>query len=385
MSNSQFRKPNLEFYRKKAKQLVKSHREGDPRSLSLIKYNHGRFTTLELPEIAERKFSLRDAQTVVARVDGYEGWSQLRNHVQALNSGSDHPSLLFEQAAEAIVSGNHNVLQRLLQRHPELIKARSRRQHRSTLLHYIAANGIEHHRQRTPSNAVEIAELLLENGAAPDATAGTYGGGDSQTTLALLVSSGWPYQAGLQGKLVKTLCRFGANPDGIQSNGLPLATALVFFYGETAKALAECGASVQHLLAAMSVGTPDDVDACFTARGRLRKQNFVYIGFQLRRPQTRLEMLGQAFAYAALCGNLSTMKHLASNYGCPVDAPADRGIRALHLAAYRGHGKAVDWLLERGADPRILDQQWRSPPAVWAQQSGQARIRRSILRSMDAK
>ena len=40
-------------------------------------------------------------------------------------------------------------------RRPELIRQRSSREHRSTLLHYVSANGIEDFRQRTPPNIVD--------------------------------------------------------------------------------------------------------------------------------------------------------------------------------------------------------------------------------------
>jgi len=74
-----------------------------------------------------------------------------------------------------VVGGELSSLERLLARHPELVRARSTRDHHATLLHYVAANGHEGFRQRTPRNAVEIARLLLTKGAAPDALADMYG------------------------------------------------------------------------------------------------------------------------------------------------------------------------------------------------------------------
>jgi len=47
----------------------------------------------------------------------------------------------FEAAVEAVVNGRLSTLKRLLRDNPELIRARSRRKHRSTLLHYVGANG----------------------------------------------------------------------------------------------------------------------------------------------------------------------------------------------------------------------------------------------------
>ena len=84
--------------------------------------------------------------------------------------------------------------------------------HRATLLHYVAANGVEGYRQRTPPNAVAVARVLLEAGADVDALADMYGG--QHTTMSLLVSSGHPAKAGLQIALAETLLDFGAAVEG---------------------------------------------------------------------------------------------------------------------------------------------------------------------------
>ena len=67
-------------------------------------------------------------------------------------------STTFEEAADAIVSGDIDTLTRLLDENPELIHERSTRDHRCTPLHYVGANGFESYRQKSPKNAVEIAE-----------------------------------------------------------------------------------------------------------------------------------------------------------------------------------------------------------------------------------
>ena len=73
----------------------------------------------------------------------------------------------------------------------------------------------------SPANAVAIARLLLTAGAAPDAAAETYGGGNAQTTMNLLVSSTHPDEAGVQAPLVDTLVDFGAAVDRLDDDGLP--------------------------------------------------------------------------------------------------------------------------------------------------------------------
>src|SRR6185436_7211293 len=116
----------------------------------------------------------------------------LSEHVLAAREES--PIRRFETAVEAVVDGEVAALERLLRADPGLVRARSSRvthsdppEHRSTLLHYVASNGVEGHRQRSPKNAVAVATMLLEAGAEPDALSFAYGG--ECTTMTLLVSS----------------------------------------------------------------------------------------------------------------------------------------------------------------------------------------------------
>jgi hypothetical protein len=163
-----------------------------------------------------------------------------------------HPQ--FEVAADALVSGDLASLDDLLRQYPDLITARSARPHHATLLHYMAANGVEAVRQRTPPNAVAIARCLLDAGAEVDALADTYRGGSTETTLNLLVSSSHPYEAGLQRPLLEMLLDYGAAPNGVVDDGSPLITSLAFFALGAARLLAKRGARVDTIPAAAGLG-----------------------------------------------------------------------------------------------------------------------------------
>ncbi len=76
-------------------------------------------------------------------------------HIEAVTRKSSQVSK-FEAAADAIVKGDIATLERLLRKEPELIRTRSTREHRATLLHYVSANGVEGYRQETPKNAVRL-------------------------------------------------------------------------------------------------------------------------------------------------------------------------------------------------------------------------------------
>ena len=127
-----------------------------------------------------------------------------RDLADALARGQDQVDTRFEAAADAIAAGDLDSLRQLLDAEPALVRMRSPFPHRQTLLHHVAANGIEVERQGdSPSNAVDVLRLLIERGADPDAICDSYGGGNGATTLYLLVSSAGPAAAGVEAALVE--------------------------------------------------------------------------------------------------------------------------------------------------------------------------------------
>ena len=78
---------------------------------------------------------------------------------------------LFSQAVQAIITGDEPGLRALLKAHPGLVQERAPSDHKATLLHYVAANGVEDELQLSPKNAPAIARILLEAGAEVDAVA----------------------------------------------------------------------------------------------------------------------------------------------------------------------------------------------------------------------
>ena len=211
-----------------------------------------------------RGLGLDTARLAIAKDHWY------RDLADALARGQDQVDTRFEAAADAIAAGDLDSLRQLLDAEPALVRMRSPFPHRQTLLHHVAANGIEVERQGdSPSNAVDVLRLLIERGADPDAICDSYGGGNGATTLYLLVSSAGPAAAGVEAALVEELCRSGARVNGIDDDGLPLLTAIRFGYTEAAEALARCGARVDNLCFAAALGDLDAVRGCFDTDGGL--------------------------------------------------------------------------------------------------------------------
>ncbi|HEY9225833.1 MAG TPA: ankyrin repeat domain-containing protein, partial [Gemmatimonadaceae bacterium] len=254
-------------------------------------------------------------------------------------------------AADAIVNGDLATLRKLLHNHPELARARSTRDHNATLLHYVAANGHEGFRQRTPKNAVEIARLLLDAGAKPDALANMYF--KRCTTMEMLVSSTHPHDAGVQSALVDLLLDYGADVDGVEHNGSPLMTAFRFHYPKAAETLAARGAKVDNVISAAALGRIDLLERFVSDDGTLRP------GVPLARvpwpnlPPDPNVHLGCALTWAATFGRTEAVK-LLLNKG--VDARGkDDDASALHFAAAFGRMDLVRLLLEHGASLESLN------------------------------
>lgn len=281
--------------------------------------------------------ALSEAQFIIARAHGFPSWPKLVRHLDALPQSRSDVST-FERAADAITRGDLATLDQLVRADPALMRARSTREHRATLLHYVAANGVENYRQRTPANIVEIARLLLDAGAEVDAEADVYGGG--ATTLGLVVTSAHPRQMGVQNALADLLLDRGARM------GAPVRDCLMNGCPEAAQHLVHRGAPVRTMEEAAGIGRVDLLEALWDER----------------RPAN-----GQAaLRMAAWYGRRDVAAWLLERGVDPASRDPRDGDTTLHIASYNGHAELVALLLPRGVDVNAVDEVYRTPPLVWA-------------------
>ena len=432
MSRSLPNRPNLEQYKKQAKDLLKQWMTGDPDAQRRVIGHHPRFSSDATAALGTRRFALSDAQLVLAREHGLRNWAEFAREIRRRGGQDDagiwlaaqraviagdaasldtllrtHPRLLkekrppaygpergrlsphyegddprsiiarshhferwddfarwqvlratagspvarFEAAADAIVDGDGNGLRRMLQADPDLVRARSLRVHHSTLLHYVGANGIEDFRQKTPANAVEIAELLLDAGAAVDAEAGMYGGGS--TPLGLVATSIHPLLAGVQDALMALLLERGAvldEPGAAGNAHSPVAGCLANNRPQAAEFLARRGARLE-LDTAAGVG---DVD---TVRRFIADDGALLAG-------ATADQLARGLAWAAQFGRAEMLEVLLAR---GADASSSRdGATALHWAAYSAKLRCVEVLLQHDAPVNAKDADFAGTPLGWA-------------------
>jgi ankyrin repeat protein len=292
-----------------------------------------------------------DARAITAREHFFETWGEFAAFKAQLNDATS-PVAGFERAVDAVVSGDAATLGRLLTRNPGLVRARSLRTHRSMLLHYVGANGVEGWRQRTPKNAVRIAELLLDAGSEIDAVADMYNGGC--TTLGLVATSIHPRVAGVQQPVIDVLLARGARIDAPGGNwGGIVNSCLANGRPEAADYLATRGAPLD-LEGAAGVGRLDLVKSYFNSDGALKTS-------------AAAQQMRDGFTWACEYGRTEVVEFLLEH---GIDAsevlPRPHKQTGLHWAAYGGHLGTVRVLLRRRPRLDVRDASFNGTPLGWA-------------------
>lgn len=369
--------PNLEQYKKLARDLQHACKSSDPgavrqraaRWVETLARLHdpanwpaARVRDVEAEQIERRwnklketaepvaKCTLAGAQFFIAREHGFTSWPKFARHVEELARATS-PVAAFEAAADAIVSGDVPTLKKLLGDQPDLVRERSTREHRSTLLHYVSANGVENFRQKTPKNIVEITKLLLDAGAEVDAESAAYGG---CTALGLVATSIHPEQAGVQIPLLETLLDRGARMDrpSTGGNGHALINSCLANGQPGAAEFFACLGAPMDLEAAAALGRLDVVESYFDESGQ---------------SQAGREQLESAFLYACGYGRAEVVEFLLER-GIHPSAHNHAGETALHWASWSPEIDVIKLLLERGAPVDAKDDRFHATPldmALW--------------------
>ncbi len=365
----------LSLYQQQAAALLEGWQSEEPSAIGIFRARHPQFLDHKIPWLQRRlspeqvratPIGADDAKLALARWYDFYDWSKLEELVNA--AVVPGPVQRFERAVDAMVAGGAGTLRRLLAEDPELVRARSTRVNffdppvnRSTLLHYVAANGVESYRQKSPKNAVEMATIVLDAGADPNALQSSYGG--ENTTMAMLVSSEPPRAAGVQVPLIDTLVAYGASvaPLGKGQCADPLMTALIHGSVEAALALERHGANAATLPAAAALGRLEAVTDLLRASTAADRHS--------------------ALALAAQHGRSEVVRAL-------LDAGEDpnrfnpEGHHAhatpLHQSIANGHPDTARLLIERGARLDVEDRIFQSTPLGWAEHCQQPEIAKLI-------
>jgi len=361
----------LEQYIAQADALLAGWNSSNAGAVRVFRNRHPKFLDDKIPwlerhmtdaEVRATPIDRDDARLALARWYEFQDWQRLAEYVASVQQPG--PTARFERAVEAVIDGDIATLKQLLAEDPGMVRARSTRvnhfdppMHRSTLLHYVAANGVEGYRQRSPKNAAQVAKVLLDAGADPNALSWAYGG--QCTTMALLVSSTPPARAGVQVPLVETLIDYGASvaPAGEGNWTSPVETALVFGKHDAAQALVRRGAPIESLAAAAGLGRIEDVKRML--------------------PSAEEQDRHRALALAAQSGQAEAVSILLDAGEDPnrFNPPGTHShTPPIHQAIAAGHLAVVKLLVERGARLDIKDTIHQGTPLGWAKYCDQPAI-----------
>jgi len=185
--------PNLEQYKKQAKDLLKAYKSNDSEAIRRIKNNHPRLDKLPGAEIPHSKLGLADAQLVIARENGFPSWIKFKEF------------LSFRDAVQALDAGDIQRLEELLDKHPWLVRYQCHKGKLyeegyfagATLLNHIAGNPFRH---PIPPNILDITRLLLSRGARDEPSRPKY-------TIGLLLTSKQASETGVALPLIELLMK----------------------------------------------------------------------------------------------------------------------------------------------------------------------------------
>src|SRR5579859_1432094 len=116
-------RPNLEQYKKQAKDLLKGFRSSQPDAVQRARNFHPRFAQGSGSPLGPAKFLLADAQLVIAREHGFESWPKFVQRIEVINSeiaANVNPVAAFIKAA--IWHGTLDAAEAILAAHPEIAR-----------------------------------------------------------------------------------------------------------------------------------------------------------------------------------------------------------------------------------------------------------------------
>jgi hypothetical protein len=292
---------------------------------------------------------LSDAQLTIAREYGFPSWPKLKAFVEQgdarvldLPAHERITDAAFRRAVDLMDAGDAEGLHDHLAAHPQIVRDRvtllggNYFQH-PTLLEFIAEN--PGRRGTLPSNAADVARVVLEAGAKDDRDA-------LNSALDLMASSAVARTSGVKDALIDVLCEYGADPNAA------LVSPLLYREFDAVNRLLQRGARLT-LAVAAALGREEDVR-------RLT-------------PQADSDERRVALALAAQHGRREAVRALLDAGVDPngfTPPGAHSHATALHQAALAGHADIVEMLLQAGARTDVRDVLFAGTPSDWARHNG---------------
>lgn len=356
--------PSIDLLRKRAKQLLREARSGDPQALARLRAAVPRLAGLDDASLIS-DVQLADAQHAFARELGLESWPKLKHHVEELlplvlqverflaairqrdaaAAGRllrEHPEISRAGVFAAACTGEADFLAGLLDARPELVSIRHEPDGWTPLL-YLAESPL-HADPARGRGILRCAELLLDRGADPNSFT-LWDGGDDHSKLPVLyracVSNNVP--------LVRLLLERGATPNDGESvyhaaelNHRECLDLLLAHGADISGRHSHWGNTPLYFLA----GYKDFHPHCARATEGMRWLLEHGADPNITSGETAETPLQRVAAY----GRGPAVGELLLSFSAELDQPRADGRTAFVLAVRTGNVPMADFLRQRGAD-----------------------------------
>jgi ankyrin repeat protein len=348
-------RPSLEQLRKRAKELLRAIRAGDPAAVDRLH--------TQLSNALADPISLADAQFIIAREYGFPSWAKLKRHVQSVERPGDFDEAIWGRDTWpfliAVYEGREANVREMLHADPSLARAEYAYMQP---LHYAVRGG-------RPS----MVTLLIDAGADPLAEGWSGRIGDD-TPLARARDREQPEIVALLEDAVASPRPVAPAREVRTTNAwreLENEMFKICGAGDAAGALAlirdHPGIAQAGLYEAVHHGHADvvalllDHGADPTIPWRWACW-YTPLMHSLRYSEPRYEIA-----------------QLLLDRGMKPDDMNGLGMATLHILANEGTIEAAAWLLDRGADIHLRDRDFESTPLAWAARAGRAEMVRFLL------
>jgi ankyrin repeat protein len=334
-----------------------------------------------------------EARSDLARRHGFESWTVLLDHLDALRDGSVPPTP-FMLAYRAVEDGDVERLTNLIDAHPDLVHARGTNGNdllgmsggRLDLTRLLIERGADVNRgndygwtilhQAGYGNDRGLAQIALDAGADPSLSAR----GDGGTPL--IAALFWGHR-----RVVDLL---GLDPGNLRvAAGLGRLEMIRELVG-TPQAGAHRAFFRPHggFPAWVPSDDPQEVlDEALVWAAKADRSEAIALLVELGARIEADVYRGTPLVWAAANGRVDAIRTLLSlgadvnqraTFGGPTHGD---GVVALHLAAQGGHTDAVEALLEGGADPTLRDLLHNGPASGWAEFGGHLELAKLLAAS----
>lgn len=359
-------RPSLDHLKHQARDLVEARRAGNPEAVQRIKGSHPEFAKSTEEEIRAAKFALSDAQLVIAREYGFESWAKLKTHVEAVARGDDpaiaaflmsavagnqmegrrllmeRPALARANIYTASILGEADTVEAILKKEPTLATRKGGPKDWAPLL-YASASPFHGDGEKRAAGIVDVARVLLANGADPNSYFLWEGDGKSKQSALYLATCEANNPA-----LARVLLEAGADPN----DGESIYHAAEKYHIECLELLAEFGVKVSDRIRPWN-NTPlyfvlgHKPSSGMAATARKGVQWLLENGADPNVPAYEFE--GRPIHLVASNGWDVELLDLMFQKGADINARRKDGRTAYALAVRHGHTHVADGLRDHGA------------------------------------